>query len=890
MHLPTLTRIISAFVLLVTLQTLPAFAESADSATISPPRLCVTMQDAFAQKHIGAAPVSMDCPGLIPASKKLPHAQKQTSDTSTFMVIDGIDFGDDESVWSNDGECDDPRFSGEGSAVELNDEDQGHDATDCSTLYRDGKITLRPDPGDVVGDINFGDNESQWADDGECDDPRFNGEGSADSLFDENIAHDANDCRTLFLAGKVEFLGNDSDMEIVEYAGITFGDNLSDWSNDGECDDPRFEGNGMAGVLSDVDLEHDANDCLALFQSGDIHLTGNTSDNQTIPAGNFGDDSSEYANNGECDDPRYDGPGMADVLSPNDMGHDATDCQTLFSQGHVEVYQAPDPYNADGSINFGDDSSAYANDGECDDPRFEGSGMAEAWSRSNILRDASDCEAAYNNGTIAIAQDHSTAPVSNSGFGDNTSEYAYNHECDDPRFDGPGMANVLSYVDMGHDAADCESLFNQGHVHVYEAPDPYNADGSINFGDDSTPYANDGECDDPRFTGPGLADTWDRDNIARDATDCSNLLDAGQVQLAQGAPAFDPNASSGGAVEFGDDSSAYANDGECDDPRFAGEGVASILLDEDAMHDATDCRTLYEQGKIRLVGGGGNSGTSDMISDMIGFGDDSSTWSNDGECDDPRFEGEGMAATLLDEDAMHDATDCRTLFEAGSIRLVGADEHTSIQIGPGGSVEIDGIDFGDNSSSYADNGECDDPLFAGEGAASVLLDEDRGHDSADCSTLYQQGRIHLATDLIEVDGIQFGDNTSGWANDGECDDSRFVGEGAFEGGSDDHVGHDAEDCAAAYQEGTITLKAGASATLDGSAPATPAAPAAPAQPANTIDGIDFGDDAALWANDGECDDPRFEGDGMSTSPDEAYLGHDATDCMAAYQNGAVTAK
>ena len=51
------------------------------------------------------------------------------------------------------------------------------------------------------------------------------------------------------------------------------------------------------------------------------------------------------------------------------------------------------------------------------------------------------------------------------------------------------------------------------------------------------------------------------------------------------------------------------------------------------------------------------------------FGDDSSTWSQDGECDDPRFQGTGMASTLLDEDRFSDATDCRDLFNLGRITL-----------------------------------------------------------------------------------------------------------------------------------------------------------------------------------------------------------------------------
>ncbi|MFP4518527.1 MAG: hypothetical protein ACLFQ5_03635 [Oceanicaulis sp.] len=55
--------------------------------------------------------------------------------------------------------------------------------------------------------------------------------------------------------------------------------------------------------------------------------------------------------------------------------------------------------------------------------------------------------------------------------------------------------------------------------------------------------------------------------------------------------------------------------------------------------------------------------------ERVEFGDDSSTWANDGECDDPRFEGRGMAATLIAEDLGRDATDCKTLYDAGDIRL-----------------------------------------------------------------------------------------------------------------------------------------------------------------------------------------------------------------------------
>lgn len=54
------------------------------------------------------------------------------------------------------------------------------------------------------------------------------------------------------------------------------------------------------------------------------------------------------------------------------------------------------------------------------------------------------------------------------------------------------------------------------------------------------------------------------------------------------------------SIAWGDDSSQWANDDECDDPRFEGPGASSIMLDEDLMHDATDCRELHEAGRIQL--------------------------------------------------------------------------------------------------------------------------------------------------------------------------------------------------------------------------------------------------------------------------------------------------
>ena len=118
-------------------------------------------------------------------------------------------------------------------------------------------------------------------------------------------------------------------------------------------------------------------------------------------------------------------------------------------------------------------------------------------------------------------------------------------------------------------------------------------------------------------------------------------------------------------------------------------------------------------------------------SQPIDFGDDTSEWARDDECDDPRFEGDGMAAGTVFQNRGRDATDCRRLYDAGRIRLFGVDLASGY------------IDFGDDTSDYAQDGECDDPRFEGDGMAAILLASDRGRDAADCRRLYDAGRIRL---------------------------------------------------------------------------------------------------------------------------------------------------
>lgn len=117
---------------------------------------------------------------------------------------------------------------------------------------------------------------------------------------------------------------------------------------------------------------------------------------------------------------------------------------------------------------------------------------------------------------------------------------------------------------------------------------------SLSFGDDLGEWAHDGECDDPRFAGPGMTDTPVlSDDILHDASDCRAAYQAGQLTLRGIRP--------DGTIDFGDDISEWAKDKECDDMRFTGPGMTDTdLIEDDIMHDATDCRTAYQAGALTL--------------------------------------------------------------------------------------------------------------------------------------------------------------------------------------------------------------------------------------------------------------------------------------------------
>lgn len=137
--------------------------------------------------------------------------------------------------------------------------------------------------------------------------------------------------------------------------------------------------------------------------------------------------------------------------------------------------------------------------------------------------------------------------------------------------------------------------------------------------------------------------------------------------LAAAALALLPLSSQAADIRFGDDTSEYSNDGECDDRRFRGAGVTEEMDWADATHDATDCQKLFNSGKISLWVA--DEAIQSTTCSAIDYGSNASEYSDDGVCDDPRFEGWAAAEILSSDDKHKDANDCRRLCEYGLIGL-----------------------------------------------------------------------------------------------------------------------------------------------------------------------------------------------------------------------------
>ena len=106
---------------------------------------------------------------------------------------------------------------------------------------------------------------------------------------------------------------------------------------------------------------------------------------------------------------------------------------------------------------------------------------------------------------------------------------------------------------------------------------------------------------------------------------------------------------------------------------------------------------------------------------QLNYGEDTGLYANDGACDDARFHADGDTYNYQRDHVLADATDCRTLYEAGEITL-----H---------------LDFGDDSGNYAFDNTCDDNRFSGEGRSILTIDSHVKRDATDCITAYKAARL-----------------------------------------------------------------------------------------------------------------------------------------------------
>ena len=253
------------------------------------------------------------------------------------------------------------------------------------------------------------------------------------------------------------------------------------------------------------------------------------------------------------------------------------------------------------------------------------------------------------------------------------------------------MAASLLSSDLAHDATDCRALVGERGIALMPVYSAGFADGApfdsagVDFGDNSSEYKDDGECDDPQFIGPGMASMLAANDELRDAADCEAKFIAGLVVLKDTAAATPPPeqlatpATPGtpspevSAVDFGDDTSAYANNNECDDLRFVGEGMDVVLQEGDIGHDATDCRTLVESRQGRVPGGlrAGLCGRRALRHRWPRLRRRQLNLCQQRRMRRPAVRRPRHGGVLQDDDIRHDAADCKAKFVAGLVALKG---------------------------------------------------------------------------------------------------------------------------------------------------------------------------------------------------------------------------
>ena len=449
----------------------------------------------------------------------------------------GFNFGSNKGEYANDDDCDDARFHADGDNFSYKREHVLADAADCQAAVAAGTSSLI---------LDFGDDSGDYANDGECDDNRFTGSGRSILTTDSHIKADASDCIAAYRAGTIDRPSN-------SFADLVFGNNSGSYANDDDCDDARFHTDGDNYNYKREHVLADANDCRAAVAAGEVSLVLD-----------FGDDSGEYANDGECDDNRFTGAGRSALSSNSHVSADASDCVAAYRAGTID--RGATVFS---DLVYGDNSGSYANDDDCDDARFHSDGDNVNYKREHVLADASDCRAAVASGEVTLLLD----------FGNDTGEYANDGECDDSRFTGSGRSSLTSNSHVGSDASDCVAAYRDGTINRSAGP----PSGSIRYGNNSGSYANDNDCDDARFHADGDSYNYKRQHVLADANDCRAAVAAGEVRL---------------LLDFGNDSGDYTNDNECDDNRFTGAGRSILTSDSQARRDASDCIAAYREGRL----------------------------------------------------------------------------------------------------------------------------------------------------------------------------------------------------------------------------------------------------------------------------------------------------
>jgi hypothetical protein len=412
-------------------------------------------------------------------------------------------------------------------------------------------------------------------------------------------------------------------------------------------------------------------------------------------------------------------------------------------------------FDLNGDIVFGDDSSGFANDGECDDPRFQGPGVVFGSSSSHIFKDASDCRAQFEAGTISLAEPGQM----NLGGNNSMDSFAGGgglFDGDSPVNSTTAMADAGPVGEVmfalmqafaaipGDDAPAMALPFGLGGDTTpdYDRAAMLEATG-IDFGDDSGPFTTDGECDDPRFAGPGVAASTFEGAEFTDASDCSSLYMAGALTYSDPDTAVSEAAVDSSAVNFGDNSGMFTDDGECDDPRFEGPGSAAFTSEASELRDANDCRRLFEAGRVSLAEEASTAVANTATSTSSNRNSEPAAAREPEPYTPGTPRGDVYGATLDDGSIFASGTVYGGPINPGERSRVGMPDTAAYVPPPIRRTATGGIDFGDNSSAYANDGECDDPRFEGEGMAFISFDEDLGKDANDCRAAFEAGTITL---------------------------------------------------------------------------------------------------------------------------------------------------